>query len=213
MNVGHAVERRCVRGSHVNGIDWDAHDFHPVVELPDDYVVLDLSEGAPVTLFDGRTCTIGRYDELRPNVYNTPLFEGVRNIHMGIDIGGAIGTDVHAFADGTIHSFGYNAAAGDYGHVIITQHTLDGVDLWALFGHLDSGSTAGKMVGQQVSAGEVIGRFGRYTENGGWPPHVHIQLSYVEPETHDMPGVVSKDDHAQALKQYPDPQLVLGTLY
>ena len=211
--VAHAVEMGSVSGSHVSGIDWAAHDFHHVVELPDDYVVLDFSETVPVTVFTDRKYTIGRYDELRPNVYNTPLFEGVRNIHMGIDIGGPVGTEVCAFADGTIHSFGYNEAAGDYGHVVITQHTLDGVDLWALFGHLDSGSTAGKEAGQQVSAGEVIGRFGRFTENGGWPPHVHIQLSYVEPDTHDMPGVVSKDDHAQALERFPDPQLVLGTLY
>lgn len=45
---------------------------------------------------------------------------------------------------------------------------------------------------------------------GGWPPHVHFQLSWEEPETHDMPGVVSNTQHASALRTYPDPRIVLG---
>eukprot|EP00966_Prymnesium_polylepis_P148582 3432355-Prymnesium_polylepis.1 len=50
-------------------------------------------------------------------------------------------------------------------------------------------------------------------ENGGWPSHVHFQLSVVRPETHDMPGVVSASQHHAALKRYPDPRMVLGPLY
>ena len=42
---------------------------------------------------------------------------------------------------------------------------------------------------------------------------VHFQLSLVEPETHDMPAVVSASQHAAALEQYPDPRTVLGPLY
>ena len=61
-----------------------------------------------------------------------------------------------AFAEGEISHFGYNAADGDYGHVVITKHILDGVPIWALYGHLDSASIEGKSVGQKVNAGEVI---------------------------------------------------------
>jgi hypothetical protein len=50
-------------------------------------------------------------------------------------------------------------------------------------------------------------------ENGGWDPHLHFQLSLIEPETHDMPGVVSPEDREQALRDYPDPRLVLGPIY
>ncbi|GIT41297.1 MAG: hypothetical protein Ct9H300mP10_03070 [Methanobacteriota archaeon] len=50
-------------------------------------------------------------------------------------------------------------------------------------------------------------------ENGGWEPHLHFQLSLVEPETHDLPGVVAPEDREQALLDYPDPRLVLGPLY
>uniref|UniRef100_A0A0C3SWS6 Peptidase M23 domain-containing protein n=1 Tax=Guillardia theta (strain CCMP2712) TaxID=905079 RepID=A0A0C3SWS6_GUITC len=44
--------------------------------------------------------------------------------------------------------------------------------------------------------------------NGGWPPHLHFQLSLQQPTTHDMPGVVAKKDHDEALRLFPDPQLV-----
>ena len=61
--------------------------------------------------------------------------------------------------------------------------------------------------------GEVIAWFGAFEENGGWDPHLHFQLSLIEPETHDMPGVVAPEDRDQALRDYPDPRLVLGPLY
>ncbi|EOD36591.1 hypothetical protein EMIHUDRAFT_226078 [Emiliania huxleyi CCMP1516] len=49
-------------------------------------------------------------------------------------------------------------------------------------------------------------------ENGGWPPHVHYQLSMRRPRTHDLPGVVSFDDVTRAQDAFPDPRLVLGPL-
>ena len=49
--------------------------------------------------------------------------------------------------------------------------------------------------------------------NGGWNPHLHFQLSLLEPETHDLPGAVSVADRSWALRAFPDPRLVLGPLY
>ncbi len=192
-------------------IDWDSHEFHPVVDMPEDYTILDLSEGTwtpPKTKY-----SVGKYDELRPGLYSTDLFSGERCLHIGIDIGAPVGTACMAFADGEISHFGYNAADGDYGHVVITKHILDGVPIWALYGHLDSASIEGKSVGQKVNAGDVICWMGAHDENGGWEPHLHFQLSYQEPETHDMPGVVAPSDRDEALQIYPDPRLVLGALY
>ena len=51
---------------------------------------------------------------------------------------------------------------------------------------------------------------GSEEENGGWPPHVHFQLSLIEPEECDLPGVVSEENHDIALKIFPDPRMVLG---
>jgi len=192
-------------------IDWGAYDYHPVINMPEVFSILDLSEGRrwqPETEF-----SVGKYDEVRPNMYNTELFGGERDVHVGIDIGGPVGTPCMAFMDGEISHFGYNPAAGDYGNVVITKHEIDGVPVWALYGHLNAASIEGKRVGQRIEGGEVIAWFGAFEENGGWEPHLHFQLSLIEPETHDMPGVVAPDDRGQALKDYPDPRLVLGPLY
>ena len=66
-------------------IDWDSHEFHPVVDMPEDYTILDLSGGTwtpPKTKY-----SVGKYDELRPGLYSTELFSGERFLHIGIDIG------------------------------------------------------------------------------------------------------------------------------
>ena len=192
-------------------INWKNISFNPVVDLPDKYKVLDLTQGAWNS--DGSEYSIGRYDEYRPNVYTTDLFEGIRNIHVGIDIGGPVGTPCMAFMDGKIHKFGYNSEAGDYGNVIVTEHKISGKRIWSLYGHLDSQSITDKVEGQIIKKGETIGHFGDENENGGWEPHLHFQLSTVEPETHDLPGVVSNEEREIALKKYPDPRLVLGPIY
>ena len=192
-------------------IDWGSSKYRPVVDMPEEYSVLDLSQGIwgqPEAEF-----SIGKYDEVRPNMFNTELFGGERNVHMGIDIGGPVGTPCMAFMDGEISHFGYNPAAGDYGNVIITKHEIGGVPIWALYGHLDAASIEDKRVGQIVESGDVIAWFGAFEENGGWEPHLHFQLSLVEPETHDMPGVVAPGEREYSLEIYPAPRNVLGPLY
>jgi murein DD-endopeptidase MepM/ murein hydrolase activator NlpD len=192
---------------------FDQHDFHPVVVLPDDYDVLDL--GIPPQDRPARHSlfSVGGYNEVRPDTYESDLFEEGRNIHIGIDIGAPVGTAVHAFADGFIESFGYNAAQGDYGHTLVTGHRIGDTLLFALHGHLDAASTSGWRRGQEIVRGAVIGHLGAEHENGGWPSHVHFQLAWQRPDTHDMPGVVSRAELNQALLDHPDPRLVLGPLY
>lgn len=192
-------------------INWRTEDYHPVVYLPDDYEVRDFTNGdySPSEYeFD-----IGRYDELRPGMYSTDLFSDGRFLHIGIDIGAPVGTPCMAFDDGEISHFGYNPDDGDYGYVVITKHIIDGRSVWALYGHLSSKSVENKEIGQKISKGEVICWMGDKHENGGWESHLHFQLSLNEPETHDMPGVVSPDIRELALKDYPDPRLVLGPIY
>jgi len=175
------------------------------------YTIMDLSKGEWQS--PGTSYSIGKYDELRPGMYNTEIFRGERFLHVGIDIGGPVDTPCMAFIDGEISHFGYNPEPGDYGNVIITKHILDGCPLWALYGHLSSSSLDNKRKGQKIESGEVIARFGNFHENGGWEPHLHFQLSLVEPETHDLPGVVAPSDRDGALIDYPDPRLVLGPIY
>ena len=184
--------------------------FHPVVVLPPGAVVLDLR--APDPPAPATPWSIGRYDEVR-GIYKAALFGGVRCVHMGIDLGGPVGTAVHAFSDCEVLFSARLPAPGDYGHAIVTAHELDGRPIWALHGHLSATSLAHSPPGRRLCAGDVLGWLGAPEENGGWPPHAHFQLSWARPETGDMPGAVSLADRDAARARYPDPRLVLGPLY
>ena len=194
----------------MGGIDFSAEDWHPTIDLPEFYDVLDLTgdvENIRLSEF-----SIGKYDEVR-NIYTTEIFSSGRSVHVGLDIGGPVGTPIMSVADGRVAFSGYNAADGDYGHTVIVHHSIQGHDLWILYGHLSADSTANCPAGRSISKGEVFAWIGAEDENGGWPPHLHFQLSLLRPHTHDLPGVVHPDDRERALKDFPDPRNVLGPLY
>ncbi len=190
---------------------WDCETYHPIVRFPEEPTVLDLTGAEDYGTSDAKW-TIGRYDEIR-TIYTTDLFSDGRTVHVGIDLGGPVGTPVYSFLKGVVFAVGYNPKLGDYGHTVVTKHRIDGNDVWALYGHLDKMTTSSLNSGDSVETGKLIGRFGSMEENGGWPPHVHFQLSLIEPEGYDLPGVVHPDDREWALSVFPDPRLVLGPLY
>ena len=192
------------------------NNFHPIVHLPEEYWVLNLQK--PQTQWNQHyEFTIGRYDEDRKGMYTQALFGGERTIHVGLDIGGPAQTSIYAFEDGIIHSFTDNDVDGSYGPTIITQHELliEGEEqtIWVLHGHLSRESLHDLVVGNRIKKGDQIGTMGDEYENGGWPPHVHIQLSLIEPEVPDLEGVVAPEHREDALKRYPDPRNILGRLY
>ena len=191
-------------------LDFRGYDFHFILELPELYHVHDFTKGAEMSPLE---YSIGRYDENRKGLYESELFEGKRTHHVGIDIGGPVGTPIYAFYNGTIFDKKYLPAEGDYGNVIIMEHEFNGTKLWALYGHLSSESLETFKIGDIVEKGQLIGWLGDKNENGGWEPHVHFQLSLEEPLNCDLPGVVTPDERDLALEKYPDPRLVLGPLY
>ncbi len=186
--------------------------YHPIIDLPTHPDILNLTSEVEVNQSRTSPFSIGRYNEKRI-IYTQDLFGGERSIHMGVDLGGPVGTPVHAFADGSIFCLGVNSAEGDYGPTLITEHRVNGRQIWALHGHLSAASLNDKRPGQIIRKGQIIGWLGNESENGGWPPHVHFQLSWNAPKTHDMPGAVSEAQHNQALQDYPDPRIVLGPIY
>ena len=192
------------------------NQFHPIVQLPSEYWVLNLQK--PQSDWNQHfEYTIGRYDEDRKGMYTQALFGGERTIHVGLDIGGPAMTPVFAFEDGIIHSFADNDEDGSYGPTIITEHQLviDGQrrSIWLLHGHLSRQSLVGLNVGTRINKGDQIASIGEEHENGGWPPHVHLQLSFFEPAEPDLQGVVSPENREHALEMYPDPRNILGNLY
>ncbi|MBT4066647.1 MAG: peptidoglycan DD-metalloendopeptidase family protein [Euryarchaeota archaeon] len=184
-----------------------------VIILPEDYWVFDFTRGEDPNFECPFPYQIGRYDEVRPGMYTQEIFDGVRDLHIGIDIGAPVGEPIHAFGAGIIHSLGVNDEDGSYGPTIIIQHEYDGRPIWALYGHLSMESLEMVEVGKAVEEGQIIATVGDKSVNGGWAPHLHFQLSWEEPLENDMPGVVSRDDREWALEKYPDPRIVLGPIY
>lgn len=189
--------------------------YHPIIILPAEYEVYDFSQGYDAQRVLQHPYGVGKYNEHRPSMYTSALFteNNMRDIHIGVDIGCPIRTPVYAFTEGTIAYQGYNSAELDYGHVIITKHTLGESTYWVLHGHLSADSIQKRAIGEHFIQGEILGYVGDTTENGGWNPHIHIQISTEDPKTHDMPGVVSSTDRNIAIQKYPDPSMILGKLY
>ena len=187
--------------------------FQNIIDLPDNVYVYDFESNNKFQE-TSNSFSIGKYNEKRPNMYEGDLFEKTnRYIHMGIDIGAPIGTAIKSFYDGEIFSFKYNSFKLDYGYTIMTKHKLKNQIIYALYGHLSKSSIKDKKIGQIIYSGDILAYVGNEQENGGWPPHVHFQLSLVEPEECNLPGVVSEEHHDLALKVFPDPRLVLGKIY
>ena len=199
--------------------------FHPVVKLPSEYWVFDFTKGVKSDWQCPLEYQIGRYDEHRPGMYTSEIFSGERDLHVGLDIGAPVDTPVFCFADGVVFSKGINPEDGSYGPTIITQHELrlpasigskeltNKRKFWLLHGHLSTKSLDMVDIGDSVSSGQLIATIGDENENGGWPPHIHLQISLIEPIDNDMPGVVKLSDRDEALATYLDPRLILGQIY
>jgi peptidoglycan LD-endopeptidase LytH len=200
-----------------SGFDFSRFQFGPVIDLPASYEVYDFTSGYDPERPRSSDYGIGRYAEKRPGMYSTELFTAergaIRDIHVGVDIAAPVGTEVKAFYEGVVCMVAINAAEGDYGGTVITQHALGDRLIWALHGHLSHRSVNWRKPGDAIRAGDIIGWVGAREENGGWNPHLHFQLSWERPERCDLPGAVNEKDLARALEIYPDPRLVLGPLY
>jgi peptidoglycan LD-endopeptidase LytH len=188
--------------------------FKPVIAYPGPFEVFDFGSEYDADAVERAGWGIGKYDERRSSdMYNSHLYVDGRTVHMGLDLWGPSGTPVMAFLDGRIYAKADNANPRDYGPTVVTEHELQGVRFWALFGHLSRESLAIHDIGDTVSAGTVLGYFGDREVNGGWAPHLHLQLSLTPPLDADMPGVVHPQDRAWARATYADPRLVVGPLY
>lgn len=192
---------------------FNSKAFGPVMQPETALRPVDLSTGGYPSKVLDQHWLVGGYLENRKGMYTSELFDNTRYIHLGIDIWAAAGTPVYAVRDGRILGVKDNANELDYGPTLITEHEVNGVSLWCLYGHLSRGSTANYTEGQPIKRGDKLALLGSTAENGGWLPHLHFQVSLEKPRDIDMPGVCAPSDIDQARLTYPDPRLLLGPLY
>lgn len=182
--------------------------------------ILDWTVGSPVeAAVPVQSIALGRWREVR-GVYKAPEFETPfgerRTLHMGIDVFSPAGTELSSPLDGVVIGSEIRNVPGDYGGVIVLEFcTPDGTPFWFLMGHLSHQSVNEAPIGRRVRAGEVIAVLGVREENGGWAPHVHVQLftSLLGKPT-DMDGVARASQVAVWSSISPSPApLLAGVSY
>jgi 4-aminobutyrate aminotransferase-like enzyme/Ser/Thr protein kinase RdoA (MazF antagonist) len=164
----------------------------------------------------GAAVGVGRYGEPRM-LYVSPLFDAAgqperRTIHLGVDLFAPAGTAVHAPLPGVVHIAADNAAALDYGPVVVLRHETDAGDtFYTLYGHLSRPSLDACPPGRDVLAGEAFAEIGAADVNGGWTPHVHVQvITDLLGLGRDFPGVCRASERATWTAFSPDPGAILN---
>ena len=161
---------------------------------------------------------IGRYREPRL-LYSGPAFvtetefaRNRRSVHAGLDLYAPAGHPVYAPLDGVVEHVEYRGDALDYGGVVTLAHRADdGTPFWTLYGHLGREVTLRLRAGMALSAGQQLATIGAPSENGGWPTHLHLQVS-VTPLAGgaDWPGAVDPDDADPWFDLFPSPASLAG---
>lgn len=164
----------------------------------------------------GVSFAFGRYAEPR-GIYQAPAFGGDaypagerRTEHLGIDIFCSPGTVVRTPLEATVELVANNAAPLDYGPLVILRHTTDqGRSFFSLYGHLQASSISELQPGARLAAGTVFAAVGEAGENGGWTPHLHLQLILDLLDLGaDFPGVAHPGQSPVWREVCPNPALL-----
>jgi murein DD-endopeptidase MepM/ murein hydrolase activator NlpD len=157
--VNQAKSRKAAFQKQVNALQAESNSISSLLRgvqkgqpiAPSGHGILAIPiPGAPITSTFGM-----RFD---------PILE-TNSMHTGVDFGAAMGTPIHAAADGVVVFAGVR---GGYGNCTIIDH---GNSLATLYGHQ---SVIGVSVGQKVKKGQVIGKVGSTGMSTG--PHLHFEV-------------------------------------
>lgn len=155
----------------------------------------------------------GGYLEKRFFYSNELLFgtgKDKREIHLGVDIWLKTNTPIYAPLDGVVHSIHYNDSNLDYGHTIILKHKVSGREFFSLYGHLSNSHIKSLKANMVINKGESFCTIGGHKENGGWPPHLHLQLILdLGDKKGDYPGVCTSQAIAYFKDNCPDPTALI----
>jgi 4-aminobutyrate aminotransferase-like enzyme/Ser/Thr protein kinase RdoA (MazF antagonist) len=194
----------------------DLSPYNPALPVGsnDDGHWVDLSIDA--MLAASTNVAVGRYDEVRL-IYTDAAFADSsptgerRTIHLGMDLFVAEQTPVHAPLAGVVHAFADRSRVQDYGPVIILRHEIDDLVFYSLYGHLSRESLLNLEVGQTIESGQAFATVGTRAVNGGWPPHLHLQVITDLLDFDDaFPGVCRASQRALWTPFCPDPNLLVG---
>jgi len=161
-----------------------------------------------------RGTPVGRYGEDR-SIYDDLGIDDHdrRTIHLAIDVYAPAGTSVLAPLAGRIAMAGYDASGEGFGGLVVLEHESGTPHrFWTIYGHLAPASFAQAKVGDPVAQGAEIGRLGPRAENGGWPPHLHVQMltTFCFDTVEVIIGLVARNRRTFWEAISPNPNQVLG---
>ena len=165
---------------------------------------------------EGSRFAIGVYGEMRA-VYSGDQYRAAasperRSQHLGVDIFIEPGTPLLAPLDGRVFAVADNARGLDFGSTVILEHEAGagGPQFFTLYGHLARETLTRLKPGMTVTAGQWIGSIGASDVNGGWAPHLHVQIITDRlGMAGDFPGVGQPSLWPIWNKISPDPNLIL----
>ena len=160
---------------------------------------------------------IGRYKEARlrqssffqadpvPEKGTTPC------VHLCMEVVVLKDARVYAPFAGRIYSMTKTGTSEDQGTALVLEHTPGpGIVFHTIFRGLSSRSTACLSPGEKIEKGQAFAAIASSAENGGWPPHVRIQLvNSLMGYGCDFPSACCQDQAAVWTQICLDPNLVL----
>lgn len=160
---------------------------------------------------------VGRWGEKRA-VYTSPAFASRvlpgarRDMHLGLDLFAPAGTALFSPLAARVVRTANCDRPQDYGGVLLLEHDLpDGQRFRTLWGHLDPRSIQDLRPGQPITAGQQFAALGDSSVNGGWVPHLHLQLCLTDED--DPKAIIGVGETALAdlwAELYPDPAPFAG---
>jgi len=135
-----------------------------------------------------------------------------RTVHLGVDLFAPANTNIRAPLDSVVCVIENRTARLDYGGMVVLQHKTPTNDsFYSLYGHLNPDVCQQLRKGQHLKAGDVFAVLGTHEVNGGWAPHLHLQLALTIDELRsDWPGVADPDDLALWNALCPNPAALLN---
>lgn len=160
---------------------------------------------------------VGAWGEAR-TVYTSDFFQSRfiedqrRDHHLGLDLFVPTGTTLHCPLAGVVRSVEIADEPLGYGCSVAIDHVAQDCPAFTtLWGHLAREAVARLKPGDRIGAGDLIGEIGAPSENGGWVPHLHLQIS-TDPSlaARDIPGAGEANYLDAWSELFPDPADLVG---
>ena len=119
---------------------------------------------------------VGEYLEERRNILrgSVNIINEKRIYHLGLDIIVPYNSVVFCPLDGYVYKLGKETQKGNYGGYLVIKHEIKDQTFYSLYGHLKTPHKV--QLGQELVAGQEIGKIGKESDSGGWFCHLHLQI-------------------------------------